>query len=92
MEYEERNLKDNTITEDELSQWINKSDSPIKSFFNTRGKVYKDLGLKDKLDKMPDDEKIKLLSTDGMLIKRPIFITDDMVLVGFKEEEWKKTL
>lgn len=92
IEYEERNIKDNNPKEDELKQWISKSNYPIKRFFNTSGKIYRELGLKDKLDTMDDDEKIKTLATDGMLVKRPILIGEDGVLVGFKEEEWKTIL
>lgn len=89
IEYEERNIKENNPTEDELREWIAISDYPIKKFFNTSGNLYKELGLKDKLSYMPDEEKIRLLATDGMLVKRPILVCKDTVLVGFKEEEWK---
>lgn len=67
-------------------------DYPIKRFFNTSGNLYKSLGLKDKLMGMSDNEKIELLATDGMLVKRPILVAEDIVLVGFKEEEWKRIL
>ena len=89
IEYEERNIKEKNPTKDELRQWITKSDYPIKRFFNTSGNVYKELKLKDKLPDMNDDEKIEILSTDGMLIKRPLIVGENIVLVGFKEEEWK---
>ncbi len=69
-----------------------KSSYPIKRFFNTSGKIYRELGLKDKLDTMDDDEKIKTLASDGMLVKRPILVGKDTVLVGFKEDEWKTAL
>lgn len=92
VEYEERNIKDNKPTEVELKEWIEKGIYPIKRYFNTSGQVYRGLGLKDKLDTMEDDEKIKILASDGMLVKRPILIGEDTVLVGFKEEEWEKIL
>lgn len=92
IEYEERDIKGDNPTSDELKEWITRSNYPIKRFFNTSGIIYRELGLKDKLDNMTDDEKILLLATDGMLVKRPIFVQDDIVLVGFKEEEWNKIL
>ncbi|MBU5425471.1 arsenate reductase family protein [Tissierella pigra] len=92
IEYEERNIKENNPTEDELRQWIIKSNYPIKKFFNTSGNVYKELKLKDKLSDMNDDEKINILSTDGMLVKRPIIVGEKYVFVGFKEDEWKNIL
>lgn len=75
-----------------LREWIPKSNLPIKRFFNTSGKIYRDLGLKNKLDDMADEEKIKVLSSDGMLVKRPILVGEDKVLVGFKEGEWEEIL
>ncbi|MCL1935192.1 MAG: arsenate reductase family protein [Defluviitaleaceae bacterium] len=87
IEYENRNIKENNPTYEELKEWYEKSNLPIKKFFNTFGNVYKELGLKDKLESMTDDEKLKLLSTNGMLIKRPIIISDK-ILIGFKESEW----
>ncbi len=90
IEYDERQIKENNPNEDELKEWIGKSGYPIKKFFNTSGNLYKDLQLKDKLPNMSEDEQIKLLSTDGMLVKRPIIIGENIVLVGFKEEEWRK--
>lgn len=90
--YIERDIKENNPTEDELKEWIGKSDYPIKRFFNTSGKVYRELGLKDKLEGMSLDEKIQLLATDGMLVKRPILVGKDVVLVGFKEKEWEESL
>lgn len=87
--YEDRNIKEQNPTEDELSKWIALSGLDIKRFFNTSGLIYRSLGLKDKLDSMSDKEKIKLLASDGMLVKRPILIDGDKVLVGFKEKEWE---
>lgn len=76
----------------ELKSWIEKSGYPLKKFFNTSGALYKDLNLKEKLEQMPEEEQIKLLSTDGMLVKRPMLVGEDVVLVGFKEAEWVKRL
>ena len=92
IQYEERPIKENNPTADELREWIIKSGYPIKKFFNTSGNLYKELSLKDKLQNMSEDEKIMLLATDGMLVKRPIVVGEDVVLVGFKEEEWNRIL
>lgn len=92
IKYEERDIKGDNPTADELKEWIVRSNYPIKRFFNTSGIIYRELGLKDKLDNMTDDEKIFLLATDGMLVRRPILVQNDIVLVGFKEEEWNKIL
>lgn len=75
-----------------MKGWIKKSSYPIKKFFNTSGVLYKDLKLKEKLGEMSEEEKIKLLSTDGMLVKRPLIVGEDVILVGFKENEWKEKL
>ena len=90
--YEDRHIKENNPSEAELSVWIKKSGFPIKKFFNTSGLVYKDLQLKDKLPSMTEEEQIKLLATDGMLVKRPLIIGDGFVLVGFKESEWEMNM
>lgn len=90
--YHERNIKTENPTEEELKSWIDKGHYPIKNYFNSRGKIYRELGLKDRLENMSQDEIIKLLATDGMLVKRPILIGEDKVLVGFKEEEWEEIL
>ena len=90
IEYEERLIKENNPTEVEITEWLHKSGYPIKRFFNTSGNLYKELQLKDKLSTMSEDEQIKLLATDGMLVKRPILVGGDTVLLGFKEEEWNK--
>lgn len=92
IDFEERNIKENNPNEDELRKWIFNSDYPINKFFNSSGKLYRELKLKDKLSEMEDAEKIKLLATDGMLVKRPIYISDDIILIGFKEDEWKVVL
>ncbi|MBR7147864.1 MAG: arsenate reductase family protein [Firmicutes bacterium] len=91
--YEIRDIKEDKPTREELETWYKASDLPLKKFFNTSGLQYKALGLKDKLPIMSEDEQLHLLSTDGMLIKRPLLIIDeDTVLVGFKEADWEKLL
>ena len=87
--YELRDIKLDNPTLDELKEWYERSGLPLKKFFNTSGLLYKSLELKDKLPTMTDDEMLKLLSTDGMLVKRPLLIGDDFVLVGFREVEWQ---
>ena len=87
--YEIRDIKLENPSEEELRQWWKTSGLPLKKFFNTSGLQYKALGLKDKLPTMSEDEQIALLATDGMLVKRPLLIGDDFVLVGFKEAEWE---
>ena len=86
--YELRNIKDDKPTEAELRAWHNLSGLPLKKFFNTSGLLYKSMELKDKLPQMSEDEMLRLLATDGMLVKRPLLVGDDFVLVGFKESEW----
>ena len=88
IDYISRHIAEEKPTKEELSLWIEKSGEDIKKFFNTSGKLYKDLNLKDKLKDMSYEEKLELLSTDGMLVKRPILVFDDKVLVGFKEDKW----
>lgn len=88
--YELRDIKTENPTKEELWDWYKKSGLPLKKFFNTSGLLYKSLALKEKLPTMSEEEQIELLSTDGMLVKRPILITDTLVLVGFKEQEWEK--
>ena len=90
--YTFRNIKDDNPTEKELRAWHAKSGLPLKRFFNTSGLQYKSLQLKDRLPEMSDDEQFALLSSDGMLVKRPLLITDDRVLVGFKEAEYMNAL
>lgn len=90
--YSSHNIKEENPTSVELSAWIEKSGLPIKRFFNTSGILYKEMQLKNLIPSMTQREQIDLLATDGMLIKRPIIIGPDFVLVGFKEEEWSKTL
>ncbi len=90
IKYVDRAIKESTPTYDEISLWIDKFSIPIKKLFNTSGIMYRELNLKEKLDNMSDDEKIRLLSSDGMLIKRPLLVSDDVILIGFKEKEWKE--
>ncbi len=89
-DYEGRHIKEQNPTYEELKEWYDRSGLALKKFFNTSGLLYKSMGLKDKLADMSEDEQLRLLATDGMLVKRPIVVTKDKVLVGFKEEEWKK--
>lgn len=88
IQFEERNIVTQTPTVEELTKWIQKSEQDIKKWFNTSGLKYKELNLKDKLLNMTDKEKIQLLASDGMLIKRPILITEKGILIGFKGEIW----
>ena len=90
IDYELRDIKLDNPTLDELAQWYKKSNLPLKKFFNTSGLLYKSLGLKDKLPTMTEDEMLALLASDGMLVKRPLLIGEDLVLVGFKESDWKE--
>lgn len=92
VEYEFRDIKEYNPTENQLRQWHKKSGLPLKRFFNTSGLLYKDLKLKDKLPTMSEDEQFALLATDGLLLKRPLMITKDKVLVGFKEDEYADVL
>ena len=92
IEYEFRDIKLDHPTLDVLTEWHKKSGLPLKKFFNTSGLLYKSLDLKNKLPEMTEDEMLKLLATDGMLVKRPLLIGDDFVLVGFKESEWSTAL
>ena len=87
-----RHIKEENPTFDELKLWYEKSGLPLKKFFNTSGLLYKSMDLKNKLPNMSEEEQLKLLSTDGMLVKRPILITDNKILVGFRETEWLDTI
>lgn len=89
IEYELRDIKLDNPTFEELNEWYKKSGLPLKKFFNTSGLLYKSLDLKNKMTGMSEKEMLKLLSTDGMLVKRPLLVGEDFVLVGFKEAEWK---
>ncbi|MDQ0508775.1 arsenate reductase [Peptoniphilus ivorii] len=87
--YEARDIVKDRPSFEELKAWYERSDYPLKRFFNTSGIRYRELGLKDKLADMSEEDQLELLATDGMLVKRPLLITEDQVLVGFKEEEWE---
>lgn len=88
--FEQRDIVEKNPTKEELKKWYDKSQLPLKKFFNTSGVLYKEMGLKDKLKEMSDDEQLNLLATDGKLVKRPLIINDDFILIGFKEDEWNK--
>lgn len=90
--FDERDIKQNNPTEEELRTWYARSGLPLKRFFNTSGMQYKALGLKDKLPDMSEEEQLALLATDGMLVKRPLLVDEDFVLPGFKQAEWEQTL
>ncbi len=92
VEYTDRHIIDDKPTYDELKEWYGKSGLPLKKFFNTSGVLYKEMKLKDKLPEMTEQEILKLLATDGKLVKRPVVVKGDMVLVGFKEAEWEEKL
>lgn len=88
IEFTERNIAEENPSFDELQTWYKQSGLPLKKFFNTSGLVYKEMQLKDKLPSMGEEEQLKLLASNGMLVKRPMVINEDKVLVGFKEAEW----
>lgn len=90
--FEERDIKLNNPTEEELRTWYARSGLPLKRFFNTSGLQYKALGLKDKLPNMSEAEQLALLATDGMLVKRPLVVGEDFVLTGFKQAEWEQMM
>ena len=92
IEYADRHIKENNPTYEELKDWYEKSNLPLKRFFNTSGLLYKSMGLKDKLPTMSEEEQLKLLATDGMLVKRPIIVSDNVIMTGFKEKEWEENL
>lgn len=89
---DERDIKSENPSAEELREWYGRSGLPLKKFFNTSGNAYKNLGLKEKLPTMTEDEQIELLATDGMLVKRPLLVTETRVLTGFKEAEWSEAL
>ena len=90
--YKLRNIKDNKPTEAELRAWHKLSGLPLKKFFNTSGLLYKSMELKNKLPQMSEEEMLRLLSSDGMLVKRPLLVGDDFVLIGFRREQWNERL
>lgn len=92
IDYEVRPIKENNPTAEELKKWYQKSGLPLKRFFNTSGNLYKELQLKDKLPDMTEEEQLSLLATDGMLVKRPLLVSDNYVCPGFKEADWKANI
>ena len=90
--YEDRDIKEDNPAIDELKEWHRISGLPLKRFFNTSGNLYKELKLKDKLPDMSEEEQYKLLASDGMLVKRPLLIFSDKVMIGFKEADWEKNI
>ena len=92
VEYIDRHIKEENPTYEELKEWYGRSGLPLKKFFNTSGQLYKSMNLKDKLPTMTEDEQLKLLATDGMLVKRPLIVGEKVILTGFKENEWKEKL
>jgi len=92
IEYTDRHIKDDNPTYEELKKWYEESGLPLKRFFNTSGMLYREMQLKDKLPGMSDEEMLTLLASDGMLVKRPLIISDGKILVGFKEAQWQEVL
>ena len=92
VEYVERAIVEGNPTYEELKEWYGKSGMPLKKFFNTSGVLYKEMQLKDKLPTMSEEEQLKLLATDGKLVKRPLVVGEDFVLTGFKEAEWNEKM
>lgn len=92
LEYEDRHIVENNPTYEELKNWHAQSGLPLKKFFNTSGLLYKSMQLKDKLPTMTEDEQLMLLASDGMLVKRPVIVTENVILTGFKEAEWSAKL
>lgn len=92
IQYDSRHIKEENPTYEELKTWYEKSGLPLKKFFNTSGMLYRSMELKDKLPEMTEDEQLKLLATDGMLVKRPLIICDNVILTGFRVKEWEEKL
>lgn len=92
LEYEQRDIKNENPTYEEIKEWHQLSGLPLKRFFNTSGMIYRSMQLKDKLPTMPEEEQYKLLATDGMLVKRPLLVDDNFVKVGFKLKDWEELL
>ena len=92
IEYTARHIKEDNPTYEELKEWYGRSGLPLKKFFNTSGLLYKSKNLKDKLPGMTEDEQLRLLATDGMLVKRPIIVRDELIMTGFKEKDWEEKL
>lgn len=92
VKYLDRHIVENNPTYEELKEWHEKSELPIKKFFNTSGMLYKSMNLKNKLPTMSEEEQLKLLATDGMLVKRPLIISENVIFTGFREKEWAEKL
>ncbi len=92
IQYTDRHIKEQNPSVEELKEWHKRSGLPLKKFFNTSGLLYKELGLKDKLPTMSEEEQYALLATDGMLVKRPLLVSEDWVLTGFREKEWTEKI
>ena len=90
--YTARHIKEENPSYEELKEWYQRSGLPLKKFFNTSGLLYKSMNLKDRLPAMTEEEQLRLLATDGMLVKRPLVVLEDKVLTGFREADWEKTL
>ncbi|MGN1131623.1 MAG: arsenate reductase family protein [Ruminococcus sp.] len=90
--FEDRNIKEENPTYEELKDWHEKSGFPLKKFFNTSGLIYRSMNLKEKLPNMTEDEQLKLLATDGMLVKRPLIISENLIIVGFRQKEYEEKL
>lgn len=91
-QYQDRHIKEQNPTFEELKEWYEKSSLPLKRFFNTSGLLYKSMNLKDKLPLMSEEEQLALLASNGMLVKRPIVVCDNLILIGFREKEWAQRL
>lgn len=92
IDFEDRDIKENNPSKEELKGWLDKSGLEIKKFFNTSGVLYREQGMKDKVKTLSEDELLDILASDGMMVKRPIVVTESSVLVGFKEAEWEEKL
>ncbi len=92
IEYTDRHIVEENPTYEELKEWYQKSGLPLKKFFNTSGLLYKEMQLKDKLSDMSEEEQLRLLAANGMLVKRPLIVKDDLIMTGFKEAEWEENL
>lgn len=90
--YTFRDIKEDNPNVEELTTWFKRGDYPLKSFFNTSGQKYRELKLKDRLPELSEEDQLKILASDGLLVKRPLLIGDDAILIGFKEEEWREKL
>ncbi len=92
VQVQSRNIKEENPTFEELSLWVARSGLPLRKFFNTSGRIYQSMNLKEKLPEMSEEEQLRLLASDGMLVKRPLLVGDDFVLVGFREAQWESVL